>query len=312
MAEIGKRIKYLRKTKDMSQKDLAEKLHVAVSTISNWETGRNNVSSEFFDDLASAFKVNISDLINDEEKIQNRGLPLAMSSKPYLDYKYSFNYVYWSILLLTLIFTFLSPIFKGLVEDLSILLWIIFILLSIGVGIVNYKKNISTKYFEDGQSLYYEHKRYTSDAVKQKKSLRWTYAYSIPIVNILLIFSAAIIFAHTDDLFTYIFYPLVFVLINFLMVYSLIIQANELRRGKTMSYESINLNFFLSRIKMILILYLMIYFYHYLVVYTLEINPYTDFFMVLFHVCFLFFIIVLVDLYQEEKFYYSLLRIKVK
>lgn len=312
MTDIGKRIKYLRKTKDMSQKDLADQLHVAVSTISNWETGRNNISSELFDDIAKALNVKVSDLISDANKSQTISFPLAMSSKPYLDYKYSFNYFYWGILLITVILTFLSPIFKGIIEDIAIVLWLVFILLSIGSLIKNYKKNISTKYFEDGQSLFYEHKEYTIEDIKVKKTIRWTLALMIFIVNVLIIFSAAIVFTYTDDLFTYILYPLVFLVMNVLFVYSVIIQTHELRRGNTLTYESINLNFFLARDKMMILLYLMIYFYHYMVFYTLEINPYNDFFSLLFHVFFSLTIFLLVDLYQEEKHYYSLFRIKVK
>lgn len=37
--EIGRKISALRKEKGMTQKELAEKLHVSDKTVSKWETG---------------------------------------------------------------------------------------------------------------------------------------------------------------------------------------------------------------------------------------------------------------------------------
>ncbi|QWC00271.1 helix-turn-helix domain-containing protein [Mycoplasmatota bacterium] len=312
MADIGKRIKYLRKTKDMSQKELAKSLHVAVSTISNWERGRNNVSSDFINDIAVALDVKVSDLLDQEEKTNNPSFPVAMSSKPYLDYEYSFNYLYWGLLLVTVILTFISPIFKGRIQDLSILSWIIFALLSLGSLIKNYKKNISTKYYEDGQTLYYEHKYYSKEDIQDKKFLRNTVLMLFLIANSVFIFSAAIILSYTDDLFTYIFYPALFVIMNLLLVYSFVIHTSELHKGKTISYQSINLNFFLGRVKIMLILYIFTYFYHYAIIYTLDIMPYKGFAEIVFHIFFAFGIMMFVSMYQEEKYYYSFMKIKVK
>lgn len=57
------RLKSLRQEKDMLQQDLAEHLHVAKSTISGWEVGRNQPNYDTLIELSIFFGVSVDYLI---------------------------------------------------------------------------------------------------------------------------------------------------------------------------------------------------------------------------------------------------------
>ena len=61
--EIGKRIKHLRLTRNMTQEALAQQLHVTRQNISSWETGKSAVSVEYLANLSALFGVSIEELI---------------------------------------------------------------------------------------------------------------------------------------------------------------------------------------------------------------------------------------------------------
>ncbi len=65
--EFAKRLKYLRLKNNISQKELAKLLNVGVSTISNYETGRNEPSYEKLIILAKYFNVSIDYLLGYSE-----------------------------------------------------------------------------------------------------------------------------------------------------------------------------------------------------------------------------------------------------
>lgn len=61
--EMGDRIRECRKQKKLSQADLAEKIGVSDNTISNMETGNNNVKLENIEKVADFFKVSLDYLV---------------------------------------------------------------------------------------------------------------------------------------------------------------------------------------------------------------------------------------------------------
>ena len=65
--KVGKFISKLRKDKDMTQQELADKLSVTDRAISNWETGRRMPDISFFKPLCEIFNISVSELINGEE-----------------------------------------------------------------------------------------------------------------------------------------------------------------------------------------------------------------------------------------------------
>lgn len=65
---IGTNIQKLRKAKNMSQDQLAEKLHVTRQAVSNWETGKTQPDIDTLHKIAMIFEVSIEKLIYGEEK----------------------------------------------------------------------------------------------------------------------------------------------------------------------------------------------------------------------------------------------------
>ena len=71
---LGNNIKELRKSKRMTQKDLAEVMNVSQQTVGAWETGRAIPGSDTLDILADFFDVSTDYLLKDdteEEKSNN-------------------------------------------------------------------------------------------------------------------------------------------------------------------------------------------------------------------------------------------------
>jgi transcriptional regulator with XRE-family HTH domain len=62
--DIGEKIKKLRKEKDMTQSELADKLKIQKSTICNWETGYNTPKPDALRELATIFGVSTDYLLN--------------------------------------------------------------------------------------------------------------------------------------------------------------------------------------------------------------------------------------------------------
>ena len=68
MAEVGKHIKKIRKEKNLTQDDLAERLHCTRQTISNYENGKSEPGIEILIELAGVLEVEIDDLIYGPQK----------------------------------------------------------------------------------------------------------------------------------------------------------------------------------------------------------------------------------------------------
>lgn len=71
MAEVGKHIKKIRKEKNLTQDELAERLHCTRQTISNYETGKSEPGIEILIELAGVLEVEINDLIYGPQKREN-------------------------------------------------------------------------------------------------------------------------------------------------------------------------------------------------------------------------------------------------
>lgn len=67
--EIGKKIKARRIELDMTQAQLAEKIHVSRSTISNWEIGRNYPDIQMIVDLSYCLDISIDTLLKGDDVI---------------------------------------------------------------------------------------------------------------------------------------------------------------------------------------------------------------------------------------------------
>lgn len=71
MSFFSKNLEYLRKTKDMSRSELAEKLNVNQSTISRWENEDMGVTVDNAYDVAQFFNISMADLTGKDLTIKD-------------------------------------------------------------------------------------------------------------------------------------------------------------------------------------------------------------------------------------------------
>ena len=67
--EIGEKIQQLRKEKEWTQEQLAEKLFVSRTAVSKWESGKGYPNMESLKSISKLFSVSIDDLLSGEELI---------------------------------------------------------------------------------------------------------------------------------------------------------------------------------------------------------------------------------------------------
>lgn len=72
MAEVGKNIKKIRKEKNLTQDDLAERLYCTRQTISNYENGKSEPNIALLVEIAKVLEVEVNDLIYGPKKKENR------------------------------------------------------------------------------------------------------------------------------------------------------------------------------------------------------------------------------------------------
>lgn len=67
--KLGERISLLRKQKGLSQKELAERLHVSSSAVSKWENGKNSPDFVIIKNLADIFQMSCDELLCVDESM---------------------------------------------------------------------------------------------------------------------------------------------------------------------------------------------------------------------------------------------------
>ncbi|MBQ9140852.1 MAG: helix-turn-helix transcriptional regulator [Lachnospiraceae bacterium] len=87
MNDIGKNIKNLRVQKDITQEQLAEKLHVTRQAVSNWENGKTQPDIETLSIIAECFEVSAEELIygKKEEPAKEKNVIIEKTIKKGLD-----------------------------------------------------------------------------------------------------------------------------------------------------------------------------------------------------------------------------------
>ena len=83
---IGDTIKYLRKEKDITQEQLAEKINVSGRTVSRWETGSNMPDISLLAELAEFYDVSIPEIIDGERKSENMNEEVKEVAEKLSDY----------------------------------------------------------------------------------------------------------------------------------------------------------------------------------------------------------------------------------
>lgn len=72
MADVGKNIKKIRKEKNLTQDELAKRLHCTRQTVSNYENGKSEPGIDLLIEIAGVLEVQINDLIYGPKKRENR------------------------------------------------------------------------------------------------------------------------------------------------------------------------------------------------------------------------------------------------
>lgn len=75
---VGKRIKEERKKRNINQKNLARKIGIQNSTLSQYENGKSEPNQEMLFKIAQALDVNVSDLIPSDYRIEDNDLEKAL------------------------------------------------------------------------------------------------------------------------------------------------------------------------------------------------------------------------------------------
>ena len=76
---VGQKIKELRNNKGLTQKALADNLHVTFQTVSKWESDINEPDIETLKKIAKLFDVSVDDLVNSEEVDNNEITELSQT-----------------------------------------------------------------------------------------------------------------------------------------------------------------------------------------------------------------------------------------
>ena len=82
MATLSDNIKFFRKQKKLTQKELADKLKVAPTAISAWEVGRNKPLMDKVEQMSLIFEISISRLLGDETYSLNDESKSFLSDSP--------------------------------------------------------------------------------------------------------------------------------------------------------------------------------------------------------------------------------------
>lgn len=70
--EIGLRIRTMRKSRGMTQEDLAKAIGQSASSITMYETGRRSPDFETLEALADIFNVSLASLVSEDEPSENK------------------------------------------------------------------------------------------------------------------------------------------------------------------------------------------------------------------------------------------------
>lgn len=67
--EFSEKLQQLRKQKELTQEQLAEKLYVSRAAVSKWESGKGYPNLESLKDIAEFFAISLDELLSDDELI---------------------------------------------------------------------------------------------------------------------------------------------------------------------------------------------------------------------------------------------------
>jgi transcriptional regulator with XRE-family HTH domain len=118
--EISDKLRHYRKQKNLTQKELADKLHLSRKTISGWENGRGYPDIKSIAQLSDIFGVSTDDLLKDNNLLEHydEQNKQSLRARKIVKVTYYLNFIF--------ILAFYGYIFGLLNDDNSITLLILF------------------------------------------------------------------------------------------------------------------------------------------------------------------------------------------
>lgn len=89
--KIGSFLRELRKEKDLTQEQLADRLNVSGRTVSRWETGSNMPDISLLVELAEFYEVSITEIVNGERKSEKMNEEIKETALRLSDYAEEIN-----------------------------------------------------------------------------------------------------------------------------------------------------------------------------------------------------------------------------
>ncbi len=108
---FGKKLKELRKGKNLTQLSLAKKLNVSDKLISKWENGLSIPNVEMLTEICNFFQININEIIETNNKNESKRLNLSKKTKNIL--LISSIFLFSTLIILVSYFHFVPMIFKN-------------------------------------------------------------------------------------------------------------------------------------------------------------------------------------------------------
>lgn len=150
MTSVGKNLKNIRKKKDLTQDELAEKLSVTRQAVSNWENGKTEPDIETLTKIAQIFDISIDELVDGIPK----GIKELRGKKSHLYIGISFTvfYVISSLLMIILekpLHDYVNSTYDVFYSAFFVLVWKPLTVFSAGIGISALISYISGLYMEN-------------------------------------------------------------------------------------------------------------------------------------------------------------------
>ena len=116
--EFNEKIQELRKSKGLTQEELAEALYVSRTAISKWESGRGYPSIDSLKEIAKYFSVTIDELLSTDEV-------LTIAEKDNKQKEMHFRSMLFGLLDISILMFFFLPFFgqkaDGMIQEVSLL-----------------------------------------------------------------------------------------------------------------------------------------------------------------------------------------------
>lgn len=136
--DFNEKLQYLRKQKNMTQEQLAEKLFVSRTAVSKWESGKGYPNIESLRCIANMFEITIDDLLSGDELI-------AVAEKENQNnlkriYNAIFGFLDVAAILLVFLPLYWNPkggysvnlfLFSDVLSGVSLIYWLFFIILTL-------------------------------------------------------------------------------------------------------------------------------------------------------------------------------------